>query len=317
MKAMILTGFGGPEVFRQEEVPRPEPRAHEVLVKVHATSVNPVDYKIRRAGSWAGVKPPAVIGYDVSGVVEAVGQAVRDFRVGDEVYYTPEIFSGQGSYAEYQAAHEAIVARKPAGLSHLEAAGVPLAGGTAWDALVERAQLRVGETVLVHAAAGGVGSLAIQIAKAAGAFVFATCGGYNLDLVRGLGADRVIDYRSEDFVEVIRGETGSRGVDAVFDTVGGETLSRSVEATRPRGRVVSIVSPPGDLSAAYRKNLTVHFEFLLRARDKLDALRALIERGRLRPVVDSVVPLSEVARAHEKLEKGGVRGKIVLRVAEG
>jgi NADPH2:quinone reductase len=156
MKAMLITGFGGPEVFELREMPKPEPGPCQILVKVHATSVNPVDYKIRQAGAWAGIKPPAIIGYDVSGVVEDLGDGVEDFQVGDEVYYTPEIFEGQGGYAEYHVAHQAIVARKPSNLSHVEAASIPLAGGTAWDALITRANLHVGETVLIHGA-GGVG----------------------------------------------------------------------------------------------------------------------------------------------------------------
>ena len=315
MKAMVITAFGGPEVFQERELPTPQPGVNEVRVKVHASSINPVDYKIRRAGAWAGVKPPAVIGYDVSGVVEALGAGVKDFAVGDEVYYTPEIFSGQGSYAEYHVAHEAIVARKPANLSHEEAASIPLAGGTAWDALITRARVQPGQSVLIHAAAGGVGSLAVQIAKAAGAYVFATCSTAKMDFVKALSADRVIDYQSEDFIDVIRRETRGAGADVVFDTIGDETVARSIEATRPFGQIVTIVNTTGNLGAAYLKNITLHFEFLQRARYKLDALRALLERGQIKPVVDSVLPLSAVAEAHRRLENRQVRGKIVLRVA--
>ncbi len=314
MKAMVITRFGGPEVFAEQDVPTPRPRENELLVKVYATSVNPVDYKIRQAGSWAGVTPPAVLGYDVSGVVEAAGPGVRDFTPGDEVYYVPHIQGGPGSYAEYHAVHETIVARKPSTLSHIEAASIPLAGGTAWDSLIARAGIRAGETVLIHAGAGGVGSLAIQLAKASGAYVFTTCGVYNVDLVKGLGADRPINYRTEDFVDVVRRETGGEGVDVAFDTVGGEVLTRSVDAVRRSGRIASIVTAPSRLDAAPRKNITVHFVFLQRERAKLDAMRAMIDRGQLKPVIDSVMPLSEVAAAHRKLEKGGVRGKIVLRV---
>jgi NADPH2:quinone reductase len=316
MKAMIITGFGGPEVFELREMAKPEPGPGQILVKVHATAVNPVDYKIRRAGAWAGIKPPAIIGYDVSGVVEALGDGVEDFQVGDEVYYTPEIFEGQGSYAEYHVAHQAIVARKPSNLSHVEAASLPLAGGTAWDALITRANLHVGETVLIHGA-GGVGSIAIQIAKASGARIFAACSSYMLDLAQELGTTRAIDYKSEDFVEVIRQETGGGGVDVVLDTVGSESLARSIEVTKPFGRMVGIVSNlKGNLGPAFRKNIALHCLFLQRARYKLDALRALIERGQLVPVIDSVMPLSDVAKAHQRLEGGGVKGKLVLRVVE-
>ncbi|MCG0240068.1 MAG: zinc-dependent alcohol dehydrogenase family protein [Firmicutes bacterium] len=317
MRAMVIRAFGGPEVFEARQVPVPQPGPNEVLVRVHATSVNPVDYKIRRGGAWAGVQPPAIIGYDVSGVVVAVGPGVRDFRPGDEVYYTPEIFGGApGSYAEYHVARESIVARKPRNLSHLEAAAVPLAGGTAWDALITRAGLRVGERVLIHGAAGGVGSFAVQIARAAGAYVFATARGEAVEVVRSLGAHRVIDYQKEDFVRVIREETGGEGVDVALDTVGGEVLGRTLQVVRPHGRVVAIVNANADLSPAFVKNVTVHFMFLERARYKLDALRELIERGEIRPLIHGVMDLEQVADAHRQIEQGGMRGKIVLRVAE-
>ncbi len=316
MKAMIITAFGGPEVFKEQDVPKPQPGKDDVLVKVYATSINPVDYKIRKAGSWAGVKPPAIIGYDVSGVVEAIGSGVKDFKVGDEVYYTPEISGGQGSYAEYHVANEAIVARKPSNLNHIEAASIPLAGSTAFEALVAVANIKSGESVLIHAGAGGVGSLAIQIAKALGVYVFTTCGSYNKELVKRLGADRIIDYRVENFVDVILKETAKKGVDVVFDTVGGETLSKSVDATKHSGRIVSIVSSNVNLDAAKNKNVSVQYIFMKRERSKLDSLRSLIERGKIKPVIDSVMKLEDVALAHQKLEKGGVKGKIVLKVVE-
>ncbi|MCL4557730.1 MAG: zinc-dependent alcohol dehydrogenase family protein [Deltaproteobacteria bacterium] len=313
MKAMVITAFGGPEVFEERDIPKPEPGIGQVLVKVHATSVNPIDYMVRRAGAWAGIRPPAVIGYDVSGVVEAVGSGVRSFKPGNEVYYTSEI-SAQGTYAEYHVAEEKIVAHKPSNLTHIEAASVPLAGSTAFEALVARADLRMGESVLIHAGAGGVGSIAIQLARALGASVFATCGVYNMELVKHLGADRVIDYRENDFADVVLRETGMSGVDVVLDTVGGETLSKSVKAAKRFGRIVSIAASKSDLSAAQGKNITIHFMSMQRDRLKLDALRALIERGRVRPVIDSVMPLKDVALAHRRLEKGGVKGKIVLQV---
>jgi NADPH2:quinone reductase len=313
---MVVKAFGGPDVFEAQDLPMPQPGPGEVLVKVHATSVNPVDYKIRQNGTWAGVQPPAVIGYDVSGVVEALGDGVGDFAVGDEVFYTPDIFAGPGSYAEYHVVHEGIIARKPDNLSHEEAASIPLAGGTAWDAIVTRAQVRPGESVLIHAAAGGVGALAVQIAKAAGATVYATCGEYNRELVEQLGANVVIDYRAQGVADVIMSETNGEGVDVVFDTVGGDTIAQSIAITNAGGRIVSVVSTSGDLNAAYGKNITLHFLFLQRARTKLNALREQIERGRIKPVIDSVLPLENVAEAHAKLERGGLRGKIVLQVVQ-
>lgn len=171
MKAMVIKSFGGPEVFEQREVPKPIPELKQVLVKVLATSVNPIDYQTRRGDYKAFVQLPAIIGSDVSGVVEAIGEAVTDFEVGDEVYYTPQTFSGDGSYAEYHVADESIVARKPSNISHLEAASLSVTGGTSWESLFVRGKLGVGESILIHAGAGGVGSIAIQLAKAVGAYV--------------------------------------------------------------------------------------------------------------------------------------------------
>jgi NADPH:quinone reductase-like Zn-dependent oxidoreductase len=315
MKAMIITAFGGPEVFQESEWPKPEPKATEVLVRVYATSINPVDYKIRTAGSWAGVKPPAIIGYDVAGVVEAVGVEVKAFKPGDEVFYTPLIFGGQGSYAEYHVADETIVTFKPRNLSFVEAASLPLAGCTAWDAM-QFMRIYPGHTVLIHAAAGGVGSLAVQIAKASGARVIGTCRAANQDLVRSLGTDVVIDYRTEDFVKAVLRETDGQGVEAVYDTVGGDTLSRSIEVTKPYGRMVSIVNTTGDLNGAYLKNLSLYFGFMDRARHKMEALRLMAERAQIRPVIDTVLALNQVAEGHRRIEKGGVRGKIVLTVKD-
>lgn len=317
MKAMIIKGFGGPDVFEQRELPTPTPEANEVLVRVYASSINPVDYKIRQAGSWAGVKPPAVIGYDVSGVIAAIGVGVRDFKVGDEVFYTPEIPGRGGSFAEYHVAEESIVAHKPRNLSHVEAASIPLAGGTAYDALITRAQLRIGETVLIQGGSGGVGSLAVQIARAAGAYVFATCSGKNVEITKQIGAHRVIDYTTEDFAAVIMKETGGAGVNVVLDTVGGETIVNSIPVTSTNGRIVSIVSIDGNTYAAHAKDITLHYLFLKRARYKLDALRTLLERGQIKPLVSKVFPLDQVGAAQQLAEKGGTPGKIVIKIVDG
>src|SRR5688572_20804134 len=227
MRAMVIKTFGGTEVFEQREVPKPVPESKQVLVRVFATSVNPLDCQTRRGDYAASVRLPAIIGSDVSGVVDVVGGAVTDFKVGDEVYYTPRIFGGDGSYAEYHVADESIIAHKPRNISHFEAASLSLTGGTAWETLVTRGGLQVGESILIHAGAGGVGSIAIQLAKAIGANVFTTCSRQNVDFVRSLGADYVIDCRSEDYVEVVRRETSGKGVDFVFDTIGGDTIERS------------------------------------------------------------------------------------------
>lgn len=315
MDAMVITDFGGTDVFERRDVEKPSPGPRDVLVRVHASSVNPVDCKIRQAGSWAGIAPPTVIGYDVSGVVEAVGETVTDFEAGDEVFYTPEIFGEQGSYAEYHVADESVVARKPESLSHAEAAALPLAGGTAWEAIVTRGDVTAGETVLIHGA-GGVGSHAVQIAAASGATVVATTSPETAEQTEDIGASRAIDYESEDFESVLETEFDDREpVDLVFDTVGGETLVESTDVTKPHGRMVTVLEPEGEWGSAYQKNLTVEMLFLERDRRPLDALRRLVDGGHLEPVIDSVVPLEDVAKAHEMVEGSGLTGKVVLDVA--
>jgi len=289
-----------------------------VLVRVHATSINPLDYQVRR-GDYPDLVPlPAITGHDVSGVVEAIGPGVSAFAPGDEVWYTPQIFDGQGSYAEYHVAAESIIARKPASLSHLEAASLSLVGGTVWEALTVRAVLRVGESILIHGGAGGVGHVAIQVAKAMGARVFTTVREANADFVRSLGADVVIDYTQEDYVEAIMRETAGHGVDVVFDTIGGDTLSRSADALAQLGRVVSIVdiAQLQNLVQAWGKNASYHFVFTRQNRGKLDELSALVERGQLRPHVGAVYSLADIPLAHARLESAnnGLLGKIAIAV---
>ncbi|UST71442.1 zinc-dependent alcohol dehydrogenase family protein [Pseudomonas moraviensis] len=318
MKAMILKSFGGPDSFELSDVAKPVPQAGQVLVRVHATSINPLDYQVRR-GDYPDLVPlPAITGHDVSGVVEAVGPGVSAFAPGDEVWYTPQIFEGQGSYAEYHVAAESIIARKPSSLSHLEAASLSLVGGTVWEALTVRAVLRVGESILIHGGAGGVGHVAIQVAKAMGARVFTTVREANADFVRSLGADVVIDYTQEDYVEAIMRETAGRGVDVVFDTIGGDTLARSADVLAQLGRVVSIVdiAQPQNLVQAWGKNASYHFVFTRQNRGKLDELTALVERGQLRPHVGAVYSLADIPLAHARLESAnnGLIGKIAIAV---
>ncbi|MGE8362764.1 zinc-dependent alcohol dehydrogenase family protein [Pseudomonas sp.] len=318
MKAQVLNSFGGPQSFELSEVPKPVPQAGQVLVRVHATSINPLDYQVRRGDYVDYVPLPAITGHDVSGVVEAVGPGVTSFVPGDEVWYTPQIFDGPGSYAEYHVAAEGIVGKKPASLSHLEAATLTLVGGTAWEALVVRASLRVGESVLVHGGAGGVGHVAIQLAKAMGAKVFTTVRDFNFEFARSLGADVVIDYEQEDYVEAILRETDGKGVDVVFDTIGGDTLTRSPDVLAQLGRVVSIVdiAKPQNLIQAWGKNASYHFVFTRQNRGKLDELAALVERGQLKPHVGAVYSLADIGLAHALLEtpNNGLRGKIAIAV---
>jgi len=318
MKAIVLRSFGGPEAFELCDVPKPMPLAGQVLVRVHATSINPLDYQVRR-GDYSDLVPlPAITGHDVSGVVEAVGPGVTAFAPGDEVWYTPQIFDGPGSYAEYHVAAENIIGKKPASLNHLEAASLSLVGGTAWEALGVRAALSAGESILIHGGAGGVGHVAIQLAKALGARVFTTVREANFEFVRSLGADVLIDYKQEDYVDAIRRETGGRGVDVVFDTIGGNTLSRSPETLAQLGRVVTIVdtAEPQNLIQAWGKNASYHFVFTRQNRGKLDELSALVERGQLRPHVGAVYSLADIPLAHARLENpsNGIQGKIAIAV---
>lgn len=320
MKAMVLTSFGGPEAFELIDVPKPVPNAGQVLVRVHATSINPLDYQVRRGDYSDYVPLPAITGHDVSGVVEDVGPGVTAFVAGDEVWYTPQIFDGQGSYAEYHVASASIVGKKPASLTHLEAASLSLAGGTALEALDVRAGLRVGESVLIHGGAGGVGHLAIQLAKALGAKVFTTVRKTNFDFARRMGADVLIDYENEDYIDVILRETEGRGVDVIFDTIGGDTLSRSPDALAQLGRIVSIVdtAQPQNLMQAWGKNASYHFVFTRQNRGKLDELNTLVERGQLRPNLGAVYALADISTAHAQLESpnNGVQGKVAIAVLE-
>lgn len=318
MKAMILKSFGGPESFELRDVPKPVPQTGQVLVRVHATAINPLDFQVRRGDYPDMVQLPAITGHDISGVVEEVGPGVKTVAPGDEVWYTPQIFVGQGSYAEYHVAAESIIGKKPSALSHLEAASLSLVGGTAWEALMVRAGLRVGESILIHGGAGGVGHVAIQLAKAMGARVFTTVREANFAFVRGLGADVVIDYEKESYVDAIMRITGGQGVDVVFDTIGGDTLSRSPDVLAQLGRVVTIVdiAQPQNVVQAWGKNASYHFVFTRQNRGKLDELSTLVARGQLRPHVGAVYSLADIALAHARLERpnNGLRGKIAIAV---
>ncbi len=318
MRAMVTPQFGGPNLFEERDVERPHPEPGEVQVRVVAAGTNPVDAKLRADGSSAGLEAPIILGADISGVVEEVGPGVTDLASGDEVYYTPEVFGprSNGSYAEYHVARADIVAKKPASLSHEEAAAVPLAGGTAYEAIVRRLAVQVGETLLIHGGAGGVGSFAVQIAKAAGVRVLATAGPHNQEDLKELGADVAIDYSNQDETEIVLDDTAGVGVDPVFDTVGGGTVVESISITKPFGRLATILDAQGDLTPLYQKNQILYGVFLTRERARLEEMNMLIERGQVRPLVAEVLPLEEVGKAHERLDSGHGRGKMVLRVAQ-
>ncbi|MDN5759022.1 MAG: zinc-binding dehydrogenase [Tomitella sp.] len=313
MKAAVLKDFGGPEALAVEEMEVPRPGPGEVLVRVRASSANPVDAMVREGVANPQLPLPAVLGSDVAGVIEAVGDGVTDFAGGEEVYYTSELADGGSASAQYHVAAASIVAPKPSSLSLAGAAAVPLAGGTAWEAIVRRLAVRPGQTVLVHGGSGGVGSFAIQFAKAAGAQVLATAGTDNQQLVRELGA-MPIDYTSDDFVEVCREHTGGAGVDAVLDTVGGPNVARSLNAACDGGRVATVLAPDGQLDDLYQRNQTLYGIFLTRERRRLLDMTPLFDRGQVTPLVAQTFDLDRITEVHQRLDSGHNAGKLIVDI---
>jgi NADPH:quinone reductase-like Zn-dependent oxidoreductase len=292
---------------------------------VSACAVNPVDYKIRKGLVGAPHTYPLILGYDISGVVEAMGEKVADIKEGDLVYYFPPI-NMPGGYAEYHVVDHRLVVPKPRNISHAEAASIPLVGLTVWEALFDRGEIKIGESILVHGGAGGTGSMAIQLAHWSGLKVTTTASKENEAFVRNLGADDVIDYQQNDFVEAISDLTNGRGVNVVLDTVGGEVLERSFEAVALNGRVVSIVETqePLSLMPLFMRNASFHYEFMAlglnygegleHKRTILFHLSNLIERNAIHPVVQKTLTLEEAPEAHRLLESRHTRGKIVLAI---
>lgn len=309
MKAVRIHEYGGPEVLKYEDAPKPAPAADEVLIRVHAAGVNPVDWKVRAgyAKERLKYKMPFIPGWDVSGVIEAGGASAKRLNVGDEVYSRPDI-SRDGSYAEYIVVRESEVALKPKSIDHVTAAAIPLAALTAWQALFDAAKLGAGQTVLIHGAAGGVGSFGVQFAKMKGARVIATASKKNHDFLRSLGADEVIDYNTIKFEDVVH------GVDAVFDTITGETADRSWQVIRKGGVYVSILAPPSQEKAAAHGVRAEHV-FVQPKIDQLDEIGKLVEAGKVKVIIEKVLPLAEARAAQELNATGHTRGKIVLRVS--
>jgi len=307
MKVVRIHSFGGPEVLRLEEVPRPEPDTNDLLVHIHAAGVNPVDWKIRE-GRFGQISLPAIMGSDFSGVIEALGPGITDFRVGEVVFGT--VADESGTYAEYALAPVTHVTEKPPGLDHLKAAALPIAGLTAWQGLFDAADLRAGQKVLIHAAAGGVGSLAVQLARWKGAYIIGTASGTYMDLARQLGADEVIDYRTKHFEDVVR------EADVVLDTIGGDTQQRSWQVLKKGGVLVSTVQPPSEAVAAAHGVKGLFIKSDLTRRDELSQIAELVIRGQVQVHIDTVLPLREARKAQEMSRSGHAHGKIVLRVAE-
>ncbi|GGP83714.1 MULTISPECIES: NADP-dependent oxidoreductase [Streptomyces] len=307
MRAIVVKEWGGPENLVEREIERPEPGLGEVLVRVHAAGVNPVDWKTRASGALIAWGETPIVGWDVSGTVEAVGPGVTLYAPGDEVYGMPHFPRQAGGYAEYVVAPARHFARKPASLDHVQAAALPLAALTAWQALVDTAGVTAGQRVLVHAAAGGVGHLAVQIAKARGAYVIGTASAAKHDVLRELGADELIDYRSVDFAEAVA------DVDVVLDALGGDTAERSLKVLKPGGHLVSLPGP--DSVPAGADGVNASWVLVDPDLGGLQAIAELADKGLLKPLVETVLPLAEAARAHEIGEQGRTTGKIVLTVA--
>jgi NADPH:quinone reductase-like Zn-dependent oxidoreductase len=312
MKAIRIHNYGGPEVLKYEDAPRPKPQAGEVLIRIHAAGVNPIDWKVREghAKEFLPHKFPLILGWDLSGVVEEVGPgpaAAGRFKIGDEVYSCPDP-TRNGAYADYIVVRESQLALKPKSLHHIRAATVPLAALTAWHALFDTAQLQPGQRVLIHAGSGGVGHLAVQLAKWKGAYVFATASTKNQDLLRKLGVDEPIDYTQQRFEDV------ARNIDIVLDTIGGDTQERSWSVLKKGGDLVSLVQPPSEEKA---KELGVRAVFVGGQPNgaQLAEIAKIIDSGKLAPVIDRIFPLSEARRAHELSQSGHTRGKIALRVS--
>ncbi len=322
-----MHAYGGPEVLGLDEVPTPKPGGHDLLVQVHAAAVNPVDWKIRSGLHVVRYRLPWILGLDASGVVEAVGPEVTRFAVGDEVWSSP-VHNRPGTYADYLCINEQQVALKPTNLSHEEAASLPLVGLTAYQSLVDMGDLGPGQRVLIHAGAGGVGSVAIQLAKHLGAEVITTCSSRNAEFVRDLGADQVIDYQKERFDEVVE------DVDLVLDSLGEPAFAANLRVLRRGGRLANITLDVGRHVARYGRSLSfvslvgvlakLHLWPLMRkgvqARhvvkrsngEQLGTIAKLCERGVIKPIIDRVLPLAEVQEAHRYSATQRARGKIVL-----
>jgi NADPH:quinone reductase-like Zn-dependent oxidoreductase len=308
MRAILVERFGGPEVLTLTEVERPEPISTEVLVEVHAAGVNPVDYKTRRGegvARWAG-RPPFLLGWDVAGVVASAGYGVTRFRPGDRVLGMPHFPRPGGGYAEYVAAPSLQFARIPDGLDFVHAAAVPLAALTAWQSLIDAAQLSAGQTALVHGASGGVGHMAVQIAAARGASVIATARRQSHDFLRALGAAELVDRE--------KARLAAASVDVAMDLVGGRDKTWLLGVVRAGGMLLEIADAADDATRSRARQMGVSVREPLVEPDgrALDEIARLLANGTLRVTIDEVFPLERAADSHRRLERGGVRGKLVL-----
>jgi NADPH2:quinone reductase len=332
MKAVLMTAPGEPEVLQLQDVPEPTIQNNtQILVRLHAAGVNPIDTKLRKRGTFFPDQMPAILGCDGAGVVEAVGSGVQRFRVGDAVYFCAGGLgaSGTGNYAQFTVVDERLVAHKPASLSFNEAAAAPLVLITAWESLYDRGRLEAGQKVLIHAGVGGVGHVAIQLAKLKGAEVCTTVGSQDkARLARQLGADHPILYKQTDFVQAALDWTGGDGVDLAFDTVGGKTLSDTFPAVRVYGDVVTILEPDSTTiwKVARSRNLRISLEIMLtpmlqglvaaqqHQAEILQQCANWIDEGKLKIHLGETFALKDAAVAHKAIETGSMTGKIALAI---
>ncbi|MDN7228049.1 NADP-dependent oxidoreductase [Planococcus sp. N064] len=310
MKAIVIEQYGGKEQLKEKELERPQISENQVLLEIYATSINQIDWKLRE-GYLKERLPfefPIILGWDAAGVIAEVGEAVHDFKVGDRVFARPAT-TRQGTYAEFVPVEENLLARMPENMTFEEAAAIPLAGLTAWQTLVDVAKIKEGDKVLVHAGAGGVGNFAIQIAKSFGAYVATTASKENEDFVKSLGADLVIDYKTEQFEDVLS------DYDIVLDALGGDVLDKSFQVLKEGGHLVSIAGMPSEQDAA-KYGVHASSYWLEPKGDQLQELAGLYEKGQLKPVIGEVFDLNEqgLQDAHALSETHHAKGKIVIRV---
>ena len=315
MKAIVLADFGSVDQLEYRDIPRPFVAPHEVLVKTKAISINPVDIKTRKGkGQAARLKedPPMILGWDISGVVEATGKDVVDFKAGDEVFGMINVPGRGKGYAEYVAANASHLARKPGNISHEEAAAASLAAMTAWQALFDKAEIKTGQRILIHAAAGGVGHFAVQFAKYAGAFVIGTSSARNKEFVLSLGADEHVDYKLKPFEEQVA------GVDVVLDTIGGDNIPRSLKILRKGGVIVSLPSGISETvgeQAAEQGKKGIFF-FVKSNGNDMQKIAGLLDQGKIKSHVSRSFSFAQIKEAHEQVESGTTVGKVVLKMEE-
>lgn len=310
MKAIVIDEYGGKEKLKEREIERPSIKENEVLLEVHATSINPIDWKLRE-GYLKEMLPfefPIILGWDASGVIAETGEKVTDYQIGDRVFVRPEL-TRQGTYAEYIAVEDHLLAPMPDEMSYEEGAAIPLTGLTAWECLVEVGEIKKGDKVLIHAGSGGVGTHAIQIAKSFGAYVATTASSEQNEVLKSLGADWVIDYKKEDFEKILE------DFDIVLDTMGEDTQTKSFRVLKKGGILVSIAQPPTE-EEALKYGVKAKYVFLQPEGKKLKKLAELYKTGQLKPVIGETFEFSEqgLKDAHALSETHHARGKIVVKV---